>query len=834
MSSLNVTFLGKAYFLPEDILVYIDLLGFTNSVQAQLMAAFSRKLGQSDSGFITDQDFSDDINQQGKKFIGKLCEHGIFNRTVNDYLKENKGYQLISDVNKEAFSKSIDLLKREMESWKAGYEDAMYKKESSVTGMGFSIWSGSLINHALYAAMQASTLDKQEKAASKQYQKDMDALQAKLDSQFGGEKSKYINNVYFPHMETATMAFAYELLDRYLSDLIANHKFDGEALKYVDIERSNDLLENLSLSANKKAILEGAFMACPFNFAVYQNAMKYELLDYESFQTAKIFNHGDRILAGLKERWGNVSFPTNFYVNYQVVNQWATYVDKTPLELLRTLTEPYVIGVVKAYERIADMLSDSSLCHKIMQECSENAILGGSAICSAKAHEYVDHIVSADVWSQLLYSCGHVDLLDRIKVLIPEDVKIVRKADVDRYFIEQLTSAFERTRLVIIAQIDERKQEELRRAEEQRQAEILKKAEDAKRRKKGNIIAVFFAIIGIIAIAFSSYVFNVIIPAKKYQSAEEFLAAGNTVKAAMAFGSLGEYSDAMERSMLLWDDIAQRETISAGTLHTVGLHLDGTVIATGSNKYEQCNVSDWSNIVAISARSGHTVGLHADGTVIAVGDNRRGQCNVSEWTNIVAVSTGGAHTVGLRADGTVIAVGDNRDGQCNTSDWTSIVAISAGSNHTLGLCADGTVVAVGSNYGLWSERHDQCKVSGWKQIKAISAGSYYSTALRTDGRFLAVGDNEDNQCKPLGKNIVAISAGGSHTAGLRDDGTVVAVGLNWYGQCDVSDWREIVAISADGSHTVGLRADGTVVATGENDDGQCIVHDWENIKLPIK
>ena len=68
----------------------------------------------------------------------------------------------------------------------------------------------------------------------------------------------------------------------------------------------------------------------------------------------------------------------------------------------------------------------------------------------------------------------------------------------------------------------------------------------------------------------------------------------------------------------------------------------------------------------------HTVGLKADGTVVAVGNNDYGQCDVSDWTNIVAVSAGVYHTVGLKADGTVVAVGYNKYGQCDVSYWTDI------------------------------------------------------------------------------------------------------------------------------------------------------------------
>ena len=46
----------------------------------------------------------------------------------------------------------------------------------------------------------------------------------------------------------------------------------------------------------------------------------------------------------------------------------------------------------------------------------------------------------------------------------------------------------------------------------------------------------------------------------------------------------------------------------------------------------QCEVSNWTDIVAISAGQYHTIGLKKDGTVIAAGINYHGtgQCNVFE------------------------------------------------------------------------------------------------------------------------------------------------------------------------------------------------------------
>ena len=128
-----VKFIGKEYTVPEDILTYIDLLDFTDTIQKQLKSDFLHKfrseIQKGNIGCIDDKDLFKEIEQQVGKFITKLCDNGIFTRTINDYLKNNKGYQLYSDVNKAALEKMKSLLIQEMNSWKEGVEDAVQKRD---------------------------------------------------------------------------------------------------------------------------------------------------------------------------------------------------------------------------------------------------------------------------------------------------------------------------------------------------------------------------------------------------------------------------------------------------------------------------------------------------------------------------------------------------------------------------------------------------------------------------------------------------------------------------------------------------------------------------------
>ena len=309
-----------------------------------------------------------------------------------------------------------------------------------------------------------------------------------------------------------------------------------------------------------------------------------------------------------------------------------------------------------------------------------------------------------------------------------------------------------------------------------------------------------------------------------YIEAEQLQEQGKTAEAAIAFGRIAGYKDAQERSLALWNDVAQRDSIGAGDFHTIGLKTDGTVCAVGRNTDGQCDVSDWTDIIAVSAGYDASAGLKADGTVVTTEKT----LNSSDWEDIVSISLGNDHMVGLRMDGTVVAVGKNIHGQCNVSGWKDIIAISAGRWFTVGLKANGTVVATGINID------GQCDVSKWSEITAIAAGMNHTVGLKKDGTVVAVGSDEDKKCffAKYMVDTVAIAAGANHTVAMSADGTVMSRGWEETGQNDVSDWTDIVAIAAGNGKNYGIKSDGTVVFAGRSMSGEGNVFDWTNIKLP--
>ena len=235
-----------------------------------------------------------------------------------------------------------------------------------------------------------------------------------------------------------------------------------------------------------------------------------------------------------------------------------------------------------------------------------------------------------------------------------------------------------------------------------------------------------------------------------------------------------------------WNDVRK---VWAGAYRTLGLRGDGSVLDTMGI------VSSWTDIVDIKAANAHggethTVGLRSDGTVVAVGPNRYGECNVDDWTDIVSIATSGYTTVGIKKDGSVLAVGYIND-RSALFDWTDITAVETGeigsSNCTIGLKKDGTIVTSGELPNGFDFRE-------WTDIVSINvafgaASGYFPSSaigLRSDGTVVKAGGSYGNmEGVEFWTDIKKIVLSSGNTYGLRFDGTIVATGENNFGQCDV-------------------------------------------------
>jgi alpha-tubulin suppressor-like RCC1 family protein len=277
-----------------------------------------------------------------------------------------------------------------------------------------------------------------------------------------------------------------------------------------------------------------------------------------------------------------------------------------------------------------------------------------------------------------------------------------------------------------------------------------------------------------------------------------------------------------------WKDI---KAVAAGEWHTLGLKTDGTVVATGSNTYGQCNVDDWTDIEKIYAGGYLSVGVKSNGEIIVIGNDFDESFDFSEWPpNIIKIAVSNKNIVGLSNTGTVHVAGNNEYGQCNTQDWSGIVDITSSSMDTMGVKKDGSIVLTKCLHPELGEyyRFDYFNISPFP-IALIATDGSTAACLTDDGVFSdikrpAMGDIHNPICSTNKSQYIAITAGSLFFACLSMESTVAV--YEYYPSSiyeKTVNWTNIIDIASGRKHIVGLKSDGTVVASGENFDGQCDV-----------
>ena len=301
-----------------------------------------------------------------------------------------------------------------------------------------------------------------------------------------------------------------------------------------------------------------------------------------------------------------------------------------------------------------------------------------------------------------------------------------------------------------------------------------------------------------------------------YTRGEQLLAEGDTLGAAMAFGSAAGYEDAWQRSTALWDTVADRPTLAGCDTLVAALRTDGSVICT--QNYPA--LSTWQDVIAVAASANDVFGLKADGTVLCA----NGTYDLSDWQHIVSLSASDSHVAALRADGTVVTLGNNNSRQCEVYLWDSIIDIHTPGGMTMGIRADGTVVCA-------DEENTQLS---WSNVASLN--TYYGNVhlgLKLDGTVCSKGESYfigDNvrQWQYL-KDICRFD---SACIGLLWDGTMITSEVDADTPSPLLQWTDVVDICATSDHLVALRADGTLVSLAAKDHAVCDLSAFTGIALP--
>ena len=216
--------------------------------------------------------------------------------------------------------------------------------------------------------------------------------------------------------------------------------------------------------------------------------------------------------------------------------------------------------------------------------------------------------------------------------------------------------------------------------------------------------------------------------------------------------------------------------VACGEDHTMFLREDGSVWATGYNLYGQLGLGHKTDqntpvevtavgktVQVVSCGAYHTMFLREDGSVWATGENKYGQLGLGHTTeqntpvevtavgkSVRAVACGYEYTMFVRDDGSVWATGENNFGQLGlghkmvqstpvevTGLEKDVQAVVCGTHHTMFLRENGSVWATGKNrnglFGIGKEYVDQVTktpIEVKKTVKAVECGYGHTMFLK--------------------------------------------------------------------------------------------------------
>ncbi len=323
--------------------------------------------------------------------------------------------------------------------------------------------------------------------------------------------------------------------------------------------------------------------------------------------------------------------------------------------------------------------------------------------------------------------------------------------------------------------------------------------------------------------------------------AEETCKSGDYSGAISQLLELGDFPGAKDRALEIAVELTGDRSVAEGM-------ISGGMSAEEMDKIiEISSAKDGLRTETAAAGREHSVALRADGTVVAAGSNKYGQCDVSDWKDITAVSAGAYFTLGLKSDGTVVAAGSNSFGQCNVSDWKNVTKITAGDFDAFALCADGTILTAGY--------HDYSDMLSLSNVKDIYAGGYQLVCTVEDGSAVASHISAAAPHKPIGvalstgtavylmpngtvrsdfervpkwEDMIYVTANSRAIIGITAEGEVRSF---FFRNSDKIDFdfggEKVVAASAGGGHYLFVTESGNVLAFGKNGSGQCKVDQWK-------
>lgn len=364
MGYVEVEFLGEKYEVSEAIKEFLEydglLLPILQRIVEKVTFCLERDSKSAPSNILekVDGDTNDlkrIMTDGADLLVKKLLELGIYDVTVNDLMSN---IEIFSNIDNFVIFIGKKLCKegeRFIELKRQGLE-RMYKYASSgITGSGIAIFTNSLSALMMYSAMERSVILSQAKKADRIYQDAVKRINNYVNSGFERMCRDVMFGEYYPELMQLLLGYPNQIMAQFLNQLVVHDKFDFDSIEQYNMNKADEMLKNIELVSDKTEFLKQTFEVCPFSSDLYEKCLDLQLLDINTFETAKYFYMGDeldeKIEIYLKSHQDNIKY------NKTLISILASYRGKKESDLFEELYKDFIDKTLAAYRECNDAVS---------------------------------------------------------------------------------------------------------------------------------------------------------------------------------------------------------------------------------------------------------------------------------------------------------------------------------------------------------------------------------------------------------------------------------------------------------------------------------------------
>lgn len=369
--------------------------------------------------------FTDDLAEYVNLLITDINDYGKYDIISDDYYNAAQEYisalkQDYSELNKFS-SKVKELTDTQIE---LGYKEAIAKANSSVTGVGYRMFTNNILAALYYDYTNNSAINRQTKQAAKQLDKDYDAVIQNATSHATKVLFEYYQNVFLPSVINHLSSIMQQINLKHLNILDEIKVINLRALEQFDINRSNGILNNLKFSNNKTRTLYEALKYCPFNLKVYSESYLYDdnhklfnddLLTIIDYFDLNMDLH-ELLVNEYTKEFDYSSSLDNYIINYSSIFHILSYIMHIDYNSYLNAATGYIYeSYLQKIKDLYHILNDNTKMISFFKSLNIPKEITSKEICE---HIFSDNAISKSNFDYLFSTCGHDNLYKQLSDIL--------------------------------------------------------------------------------------------------------------------------------------------------------------------------------------------------------------------------------------------------------------------------------------------------------------------------------------------------------------------------------------------------------------------------------